>query len=56
MAQNLLSKADPFTERVVKGSKEFFRARFVGLEKAEAEAACKYFHRNDIACMALRSN
>ena len=56
MAQNLLGNADPFTERVVKGSKEFFRARFVGLEKAEAEAACKYFHRNDIACMALRSN
>ncbi len=56
MAQSLLGKADPFTERVVKGSKEFYRARFAGLDKDAAEAACQYFHRTDIACMALRSN
>lgn len=56
MAQSLLANADPFTERVVRGSKEFFRARFVGLDKGAAEAACKYFHQNDIACMALRNN
>lgn len=56
MAQNLLANADPFTERVLRGSKEFFRARFAGLDKGAAEAACKYFHKNDIACMALRDN
>jgi D-alanyl-D-alanine carboxypeptidase len=56
MAQNLLGNADAFTERVVKGSHEFYRARFAGLDKDAAEAACHYFHKNDIACMALRSN
>jgi D-alanyl-D-alanine carboxypeptidase len=56
MAQDLLGNADPFTERVVKGSREFYRARFAGLDKDAAEAACQYFHKNDIACMALRSN
>jgi D-alanyl-D-alanine carboxypeptidase len=56
MAQNLLNNADPLTERVVKGSKEFYRARFTGLEKDNAEAACQYLHKNDIVCMALRSN
>jgi D-alanyl-D-alanine carboxypeptidase len=56
LAQNLLSNADPLTERVVKGSKEFYRARFTGLEKEDAEAACQHLHKNDIVCMALRSN
>ena len=56
IVQNLLSNADPLTERVVKGSKEFYRARFTGLEKADAEAACQYLHKNDIVCMALKSN
>jgi D-alanyl-D-alanine carboxypeptidase len=56
IVQNLLGNADPLTERVVKGSKEFYRARFTGLEKADAEAACQYLHKNDIVCMALKSN
>jgi D-alanyl-D-alanine carboxypeptidase len=55
MAQSLLGNAESFTERVVKGSREFYRARFAGLDKEGAEAACHYFHRNDIACMALRN-
>jgi len=56
IVQNLLGNADPLTERVVRGSKEFYRARFTGLEKADAEAACQYLHKNDIVCMALKSN
>jgi D-alanyl-D-alanine carboxypeptidase len=56
LVQNLLGNADPVTERVVKGSKEFYRARFSGLEKEDAEAACQRLHKNDIVCMALRSN
>jgi D-alanyl-D-alanine carboxypeptidase len=56
LAQNLLSNADPLTERVVRGAKEFYRARFTGLEKEDAEAACQHLHKNDIVCMALRSN
>jgi D-alanyl-D-alanine carboxypeptidase len=56
LAQDLLGNADPLTERVVRGSKEFYRARFTGLEKEDAEAACQHLHKNDIVCMALRSN
>jgi D-alanyl-D-alanine carboxypeptidase len=56
LVQNLLGNADPLTERVVKGSKEFYRARFTGLDKEDAEAACQHLHKNDIVCMALRSN
>jgi D-alanyl-D-alanine carboxypeptidase len=55
MAQDLLGHADSFTERVIKGSREFYRARFAGFDKERAEAACHYLHRNDIACMALRN-
>jgi D-alanyl-D-alanine carboxypeptidase len=56
IVQNLLANADPLTERVVRGSKEFYRARFTGLEKGDAETACQYLHKNDIVCMALKSN
>ena len=56
LVQNLLGNADPLTERVVRGSKEFYRARFTGLEKEDAEAACQHLHKNDIVCMALKSN
>jgi len=55
MAHGLLANADAFTERVVKGSKELYRARFAGFDKEKAEAACHYFKRNDIACMTLRN-
>jgi len=52
----VLGKADPFTERVVvKGTKELYRARFAGLDKETAEAACLYLKRNEIACLALRN-
>jgi cell division septation protein DedD len=54
MAQNLLHRAEGYTEKVVKGSRELYRARFAGLDKDGAEAACHHFKRNDIACMALR--
>jgi D-alanyl-D-alanine carboxypeptidase len=55
MAQNRLEKADPFTERVTKGEKEYYRARFAGLDRDGAEALCRYFKRNDIACMVLKN-
>jgi hypothetical protein len=55
MAQNLLHRAEGYTEKVVKGSRELYRARFAGLDKDGAEAACHYFKRNDIACMALKN-
>ena len=55
LAKSMLAKADPFTERVVKGSQELYRARFAGFDQGSAEAACKYFKRNEIACMAIKN-
>jgi len=49
-----LAAADPFTERVQKGDKSLFRARFAGFDKATAEAACKELKRSDFDCMALK--
>jgi len=52
--KELLGKADPFTERIEKGEKVLFRARFAGLEKSQAEAACKHLKRSDIPCMLVK--
>jgi D-alanyl-D-alanine carboxypeptidase len=54
-AKGILAKAEPFTEKVAKGSQELYRARFAGLNQNSAEAACRYFKRNDIACMAIKN-
>ena len=40
-AISLLGRADAFTEPVTKGDKTLHRARFAGLDKDHAEAACK---------------
>jgi len=55
LGKGVLGNADPFTEKVVKGSKELYRARFAGFDRDGAEAACHHFKRNDIACMALKN-
>jgi D-alanyl-D-alanine carboxypeptidase len=55
LAKTMLAKADPFTERFVKGNQEYYRARFAGFDQHGAEAVCKYFKRNDIACLATRN-
>jgi D-alanyl-D-alanine carboxypeptidase len=54
-AKDLLGRADPFTERTEKGDKVLFRARFAGLEKDQAEAACKHLKRSAIPCMLLKN-
>jgi D-alanyl-D-alanine carboxypeptidase len=55
-AQRLLNKADSFTEPVVsKGNKTLYRARFAGLDRGEAEAACRTLRRSDISCITLRN-
>jgi D-alanyl-D-alanine carboxypeptidase len=51
----ILASADPFTERVQKGDKALYRARFAGFDKAMAEAACKQLKRSDIACMTVKN-
>jgi D-alanyl-D-alanine carboxypeptidase len=54
-APSMLAAADPFTERVQKGDKALYRARFAGLDRAMAEAACKQLKRSDIECMAVKN-
>jgi D-alanyl-D-alanine carboxypeptidase len=54
-AKTLLREADPFTERVAKGDKSLYRARFAGLDKDQAETACKHLKRNEIPCMLLKN-
>jgi D-alanyl-D-alanine carboxypeptidase len=49
-----LASADPFTERVQKGDKALYRARFAGFDKATAEAACRQLKRSDFQCISMR--
>ena len=55
LGKSMLASAQPFTEKFVKGTQEYYRARFDGLNQNSAEAACKYFKRNDVACMAIKN-
>ena len=50
-----LKHASPFTEAVVTADKTFYRARFAGIQKDEAEAICRQLKRNDIACMTIKN-
>jgi len=53
-AHAALATKDPFTEKVQKGDKALYRARFAGFDKDTAEAACRALKRSDFACMALK--
>jgi D-alanyl-D-alanine carboxypeptidase len=50
----VLQKAEAYIERTVKGAKTYYRARFAGFDRDQAEAACKRLKREDVACMALK--
>jgi D-alanyl-D-alanine carboxypeptidase len=50
-----LATAEPFTERVQKGDKALYRARFAGFDKGAAEAACRELKRSDFECMAVKN-
>jgi D-alanyl-D-alanine carboxypeptidase len=54
-ALRLLSTADPFTEPTVKDGTTYYRARFAGLDKDQAEAVCKFLKRNDVECVAIKN-
>jgi D-alanyl-D-alanine carboxypeptidase len=54
-AKDMLGAADPFTERAAKGNKTLYRARFAGLDKDQAEAACVQLKRGEIPCMLLKN-
>ncbi|HEY1474379.1 MAG TPA: serine hydrolase [Pseudolabrys sp.] len=53
-AKDQLAQANPFTERTAKGDKSLYRARFAGLDKDQAESACKHLKRSEIPCMLLK--
>jgi D-alanyl-D-alanine carboxypeptidase len=54
-ALRMLSTADPFTEPTVKDGTTYYRARFAGLDKDQAEAVCKFLKRNDVECVAIKN-
>lgn len=54
-ANTALAAADPFTERVQRGDKVLYRARFAGFDKETAEIACKQLKRGHFECMALKN-
>jgi D-alanyl-D-alanine carboxypeptidase len=54
-AAKILNGADPFTETVDKGGTTYYRARFAGLDKDKAEAACKYLKKNDVECVTIKN-
>ncbi len=55
-AHGLLNKADSFTEPVIaKDERKLFRARFAGLDRDQAEAACRTLKRSEISCITVRN-
>jgi D-alanyl-D-alanine carboxypeptidase len=51
----MLAAADPFTERVQKGDKSLYRARFAGFDKATADATCRQLKHDDFECMTVKN-
>jgi D-alanyl-D-alanine carboxypeptidase len=54
-ASKMLGGAEAFTETVDKGGTTYYRARFAGLDKDKAEAACKYLKKNDVECVTIKN-
>ncbi|MFG1371231.1 serine hydrolase [Xanthobacter oligotrophicus] len=54
-AKSVLGSADPYTEKVTKGSSELYRARFAGLDEKGAREACRLLKRNDFDCMTFKN-
>ena len=50
-----LAAAHPLTDHVQKGDKVLCRARFTGLNKETAVAACQQLRRSDMDCIALKN-
>jgi lysophospholipase L1-like esterase/cell division septation protein DedD len=56
LGKTVVANANPFTEKVVRGGQERYRARFAGFSKRAAEAACSYFKRNNIDCFVEKNS
>jgi D-alanyl-D-alanine carboxypeptidase len=53
--RDALARGHPLTERVQKGDKVLYRARFTGFDKETADVACRQLKRGDISCIALKN-
>jgi D-alanyl-D-alanine carboxypeptidase len=53
-ATQILNHASPLTEAVVKGDNTLYRARFAGLQKDEAEVACRQLKNSEIDCIIIK--
>jgi D-alanyl-D-alanine carboxypeptidase len=53
--RDALAAAHQLTERVQKGDKVLYRARFTELDKETAETACQRLRRSDMDCVALKN-
>ncbi|HLL27299.1 MAG TPA: serine hydrolase [Xanthobacteraceae bacterium] len=52
----LLARAESYTEKTVKGSVEYVRARFAGFsDEAEARKTCEALKKNDFACIPVKN-
>jgi D-alanyl-D-alanine carboxypeptidase len=52
----LLAKAQSYTEKTIKGSVEYVRARFAGFgDEADARKACEVLKKNEFACIPVRN-
>jgi hypothetical protein len=54
-ATQILNHASPLTEAVVKGDNTLYRARFAGLQKDEAEVACRQLKSSEIDCIIIKN-
>jgi D-alanyl-D-alanine carboxypeptidase len=54
-AGNALASAEPFTERVEKGSTTLYRARFAGFDADSAALACKTLQRSGMPCFTTKN-
>jgi D-alanyl-D-alanine carboxypeptidase len=50
----LVAKAEAYIERTIKGAKTYYRARFAGFDRDQAQSACKQLKRSDMDCMAMK--
>jgi D-alanyl-D-alanine carboxypeptidase len=48
-----LLTGEAFIDTIEKGGMTFYRARFGGLDKDQAEAACEYLKKNDVECVSV---
>jgi D-alanyl-D-alanine carboxypeptidase len=54
-ARDALVAGHALTERVQRGDKVLYRARFTGFDKETAEGACRQLRRSDMNCIAVKN-